>query len=279
MKTILIPTNFTDVARHATDYAIGIYGHESLKIILLNAFEQPKVGRSVHLSLVDILRKNSEKGLLEDKLRIQENFPDKKIDIILYPMQGDLSDAIIHVFENEKADLIVMGSEGSRELVDIFIESQTARVIKTVDYPMLIVPPIATIRIPESIIFATDGKAISDESVIKELTNLCTTYGSRVRVLHIYKNLPVNFPKAEYLISVLLKGKEHDFSYRQHTDIPTGIYKFIYETNSDIVCLIKRKGAGSLVERLFHSNVSRRISKHVKQTLLLLTDQNYPAPL
>ena len=39
MKSILIPTSFTDVARHATDYALKLFGNEKIKITLLNAFE------------------------------------------------------------------------------------------------------------------------------------------------------------------------------------------------------------------------------------------------
>ena len=83
MKTILIPTNFSDVARHATDYAIQLLGKDLGRVILLNAFEQPKMGRTLQLSLIDILKRTSEKGLIEDKTRIEEEFPDKILRWIL----------------------------------------------------------------------------------------------------------------------------------------------------------------------------------------------------
>ena len=275
MKTLLIPTNFTDVARHATDYAIQLYGNDKLKLILLNAFEQPKTGRTVPLSIIDIMRKNSEKGLEEDKLRIEENFSTKDIEILVRPAQGDLSDAIRSVLDNNDIDLIVMGSKGSQELVDMFVESSTARVIKVIDHPMLIVPPIASIGNLHHIILATDLKPISDDGILKELKYLCVQKNCDIKVLHVSKTDTSRSVPMEDLLSKRLSPVKHDFNYRMGNDIPTSIYKFIHEVDADIVTLVKRKGAGSLVDRLFNVSVSRRIVKHVRQTLLLFTDQNY----
>lgn len=275
MKTILIPTNFSDISRHATDYALKLYGNEKLKIILLNSFEQPKTGRSLPLSLVEIMRKNSERGLKEDELRIKEIHPDLNYDITICATQGDLSDSIKTTLKDYEIDIIVMGSSGSQELVDIFIESTTARVIKNVDHPMLIVPPIAAINGLKSIILTTDCKPISDVKILEELNYLCEKNNCDIKVLHISKTPCSNLKDNEQRISTLLENIPHSFNYRVHKDIPSGIYKFIYETNADIVTLIKRKGSGRLVDRLFHQSVSRRIVKHVRQTLLLFSDQNY----
>lgn len=275
MKTILIPTNFSDISRHATDYAIKLYGKEKLRIILLNSFEQPKTGRSLPLSLVEIMRKNSERGLLEDKLRVKEIHQDLNCDVIVRPTQGDLSDSIKSTLKDFEIDIIVMGSSGSQELVDIFIESTTARAIKNIDHPMLIVPPIAAINSLNSIILTTDCKPISDIKILAELKYLCEKNNCDVKVLHVSKTPCSDVKENERRISSMLENVPHSFNYRNHKDIPSGIYKFIYETNADIVTLIKRKGSGRLVDRFFHQSVSRRIVKHVRQTLLLFTDQNY----
>lgn len=276
MKTILIPTNFTDVARHATDYAIQVYGPALSRIILLNAFEQPRMGRTIAISLVDILRKTAEKGLHEDKMRIEEEYPGLNCEIEERTAQGDLGSAIRSTLEQEKVDLIVMGSKGDREFVDFFVESVTAKVIKQVDHPMLIVPPIARFNGLNGIILTTDLKNISDETILKQMRDLCMLYETPVRVLHISKDKPEPSKKAEAMLSTMLYDLKVDFNYRKNVDIPSGIYKFIQESNADIVTLVKRKGAGNLVARLFHRSISHRIAKGVRQTLLLLTDQDAP---
>jgi nucleotide-binding universal stress UspA family protein len=275
MKTILIPTNFTDIARHATDYALQLYGKNKIKVVLLNAFEQPRTGRTIPLSLLDIMRKNSEKGLFEDKLRIEEDFNHLDIEVEVRAAQGDLSDAIRSVLSQHPIDIIVMGSKGNQELVDMFVESAAARVIKVIDHPMLIVPPIARINSLKHIIFTTDCKPLSDNKILDEMKYLCRENDCDVKVLNISKGDIVKSPEMEKQIDSYLGSIKHDFNYRKNNDIPTAIYKFIHETDADIVTLVKRKGAGSLVDRFFHVSVSKRIVKHVRQTLLLFSDQDY----
>lgn len=275
MITLLIPTTFTDVSRHATDYAIELFRSEKLKIILLNCFEQTGFGRTVNPSLIGVLRKNSEKGLFEDKLRIEENFAGLDAEIIIKPTKGDLISSIRDTINEYRINLIVMGSEGSREIVDLFIESQTARVIKNIDHAMLIVPPNAAIGVPENVVFATDCKPLSGIEVIEEFRAICRRFSCKVSVLHIAGDDTFRSPETEKHLSGLLNGINHDFSYRNSQDIPTGIYKFMQEKNAQVVTLIKRKNRGSLVDVLFHVRMSMKIVKHVRQTMLLFTDSDH----
>ena len=276
MKSILIPTNFSDVARHATDYAVGLFGEGLERIILLNSFEQPKTGRAFQVSLVDIMEKTSKKGLKEDELRIKENFPNLKCKIELIPTQGDLSSSIKSIVKNDTIDLIVMGSKGDQELVDMIIESVTARVISSIDHPMLIVPPIAEVRPLRKIVFASDLKAISEASVLKQLLKMSRENNSTIEVLNITKTDVHENEKMEKMMDTLLEEVPHNYSYRRNSNIHTGIYKFLKEVDAELLTLVKRKGQGSLVARLFHKSISRRIAKNVDQTLLLLTDQDAP---
>jgi len=274
VKTILIPTNFSDVARHATDYAINLIGGQLERIVLLNSFEQPKTGRSFQLSLVDILKKTSEKGLKEDKLRIQENFSNDQFTVDVIATQGDLSSSLKSILKKDNIDLIVMGSKGDQEFVDMIIESVTARVISSIDHPMLIVPPIAEVKKLHKIVLATDLKRISNEKVLSQLINLAKLNQSIIEVLNISKTSNMKNDEMESMIGELLKGVPHNFNYRRNSNIHTGIYKFLKEIDAEVITLIKRKGKGSLVARLFHKSVSRRIAKNVDQTLLLLSDED-----
>lgn len=275
MKTLLIPTNFTDVARHATDYALNLYGNEKLKVILLNAFEQPKTGRSIGLSLTDILKKNAEKGLHEDKLRIEETYAHLDLEVITRATQGDVCSSLRSVLKSEEIDIIIMGSSGHKELVEMFVESMTAQVIRNIEHPMLIVPPVAEFTGLKNMILTTDCKPFSNASVISELNDLCSKNNCKVHVLNISKNSSNVSREYEKQLSEMLHGLEHDFNYRKSPDIPAGIYKFIHESQADIVSIVRRKGGGRLVDRLFHQSVSRRIVRSVRQTLLLFSDRDF----
>ena len=275
MKTILIPTNFSDVSRHATNYAIKLIGKDLSRVILLNAFEQPKTGRTFQVSLIDILKRTSEKGLMEDELNIKEEFPGEDFKIEVVSSRGDISNCIKYILEHEKIDLVVMGSKGDQEFVDIFVESVTARVISEIDHPMLIVPPNARTKKQLKIVLASDLKKITDKSVISELLYLSKLHNADIEVLNISNIENGRNEKMESMLDDLLNNVSHNYNYRRNTNIHTGIYKFLKEIDAEVLTLVKRKGKGSLVARLFHKSVSRRIAKNVNQVLLLLTDQDY----
>ncbi len=275
MKNILIPTNFTDSSRNATDYALGLYNNQIDRLILLNVYQQPHFGRGIQKSLVHILEQNSTKGLEEDKLRILEKNPELENKIELVPMQGELLSSVKTVLSNEKIDIIIMGSKGDREIVDIFIESETAKVVRNVEAPILVVPPKASFGNLSRITLTTDMKKITNSHVIQEMIDLAQNNKAEINVLHVSQERSPKSSEIEMMLDQYLKEVQHDFNYIESKDIPMGIYKFITDKNSDLVTAVKRKGRGNLISRLFHQSMSRQIVRHVHQPLLLMHDLNY----
>lgn len=275
MKNILIPTNFTDSSRNATDYAIGLYKNQLARVILLNVYEQPHYGRSIQKSLIHILEENSTKGLEEDKLRILESHPEIADKVEIWPKEGDLLGVIKSILSKESIDIIIMGSKGDREIVDIFIESETAKVVRSVETPILVVPPKASFGKLSRITLTSDLKKITNVEVIQEMIDLARNNRSEVDVLHVRQPKDGDPGQMEKMLENYLGDIRHDFHYVENKDIPMGIYKFITEKHSDLVTAVKRKGRGNLISRLFHQSMSRQIVRHVHQPLLLMHDLNY----
>lgn len=68
MKTILIPTDFSENARNAALYAFSLFDLEKDKFILLNAYSMPATGRSAMLAdLTDDMKRESKRGLYKEK--------------------------------------------------------------------------------------------------------------------------------------------------------------------------------------------------------------------
>lgn len=275
MKTILIPTNFTDVSRNATDYAIQLHQGELKKIVFINTFEQPRMGRSIQKSLTGILQQNSQKGLEQDRLRVLEKFPNSDFEIETISSEGDLSAAIRSAMKTRLIDMIVMGSKGDREIVDLFIESETAKVIKQIDYPILVVPPVASMKEIGNIVFTTDLKRITEKKVLDPMIELTQKFSAEINVLHVERGKASDTKPTEAMLDNYFGQVKHDFTSVKNSDIPSAIYKFILAKDADIVTIVKRKGAGNLVARLFHQSISSRIVKNVRQTMLVLNDVNY----
>ncbi|NQY07714.1 MAG: universal stress protein, partial [Flavobacteriaceae bacterium] len=140
MKKILVPTDFSIQAEYALHVAANLAKKYGSEIYLLHMIEMP-------LDLIDALHENSElpEAIFFMKLAHQ------KFEKVL--SQGYLEGITVHeTVQNNKAfegiidsahqhnaDLIVMGSHGTNSFQDLFVGSNTEKVVRTSDIPVLVI--------------------------------------------------------------------------------------------------------------------------------------------
>ena len=94
-------------------------------------------------------------------------------------------DAILKAAEEHKADLIVMGSNGADGLQEIFIGSNTERVVRTSDVPVLVIKGNEVDNFnPKNFVFASD---FEEESVpaLKKAKEMAELLGSKLHLVYI----------------------------------------------------------------------------------------------
>lgn len=146
MKRILVPTDFTENARHALRIAatIATKTGASLEIVHSNtimayAAPQPEYYTVGELDLARYYESAAESlYALKRELLLEPEFRD--LDLETRIEEGFLSDSLGRVAEEDEADLIVMGTQGSHGLAEFFIGSNTERVIRNALCPVLAVP-------------------------------------------------------------------------------------------------------------------------------------------
>ena len=67
MKKILLPTDFSDSARKACEYAINLFGDEPVNFVLVNSYIVPASTSEMLISISDVLRQNSIENLLTER--------------------------------------------------------------------------------------------------------------------------------------------------------------------------------------------------------------------
>jgi len=135
-KTILVPTDFSDSAEEALDYAIALAGKLGATVHLLNVITIPALGvPELGVALTSTMMEStvrSNQGAL-DKLatcRASAN-----LDTIL--RTGDARDVIVDVAREIGADLIVMGTHGRRGVRRALLGSIAEGVLRTAPCPVL----------------------------------------------------------------------------------------------------------------------------------------------
>ena len=113
MKKILVPTDFSETANKARDYAIQLAQLIEAEIILLNTFHIPYSGASAGtlINLDKIALEESEKAMELQLEYINLNYSNVKFRTLCAP--GLLVDSVRKISNKDEIDLIVMGTTGA----------------------------------------------------------------------------------------------------------------------------------------------------------------------
>lgn len=147
LKTILVPTDFSQCADEAVAYAAEIAKKFEASITLLNIFQTPiyptPYGGEFALDeeVISKIREGAKEGIDKTKKKLEAlGVRDVKGDVV----EGNPADAIAEYASTKKLDMIVMGTHGFRGLKHWVLGSVAERVVRTANCPVL------TVRNPQS---------------------------------------------------------------------------------------------------------------------------------
>jgi nucleotide-binding universal stress UspA family protein/uncharacterized protein (DUF2267 family) len=141
IRTILHPTDFSDCSRHAGDFAANLARDYRARLVLLHVLElpihSPKVP-AIALAEGHVLRKQAE----DELIRLKNAYKDLHCEQQL--ADGFAAMGIIHVAEEIKPDLIVLGTHGRTGLGRLVMGSVAEDVIRRAPCPVAAVKPTHT---------------------------------------------------------------------------------------------------------------------------------------
>jgi len=186
MKTILVPTDFSDNADNALYFAIELAKKQNAKLVLIHAFQLPIVVAAVPYDIINNekleLKKDAENNLKAQCLKIKHS-GNLTYEYILE--EGDTVDVILKHAKEKKADIIIMGTKGASGLKAVLFGSITESVIEKTELPVLAIPNKTKFSTPiKTITFATNYNLNEIES-IKKLIEIAVVLESKIKILHI----------------------------------------------------------------------------------------------
>ncbi len=141
IKTILVPTDFSDYAEYAYKWALGLAAVCKAKVILFHA--SPTMSHLAFPESVyypDLARMEGE--MIADAEKRMAEFAAKKgtsaVPVETRVSVGEAMWEICHMAEREHADLIIMGSHGRTGLSHVVLGSVAERVVRHASCPVLV---------------------------------------------------------------------------------------------------------------------------------------------
>ena len=142
IKSILIPTDFSESSENALAVGIAIAKRQKSDIVLLHVIDRLANLQPTEVFLPEIQLMPDINFMIEQRLKeISDSITRKTgINVKSIVLNGQPSDTICWLAHDEKTELIVIGTHGTAGLRELFIGSEAYRVVKNAPCPVLTVP-------------------------------------------------------------------------------------------------------------------------------------------
>jgi nucleotide-binding universal stress UspA family protein len=143
LKKILVPTDFSDAARHAMSYGVSFAKEYDAGLVLLHVVENLTVGYASDLFPVPMAEVFQEiSGYAKAELaKLAAEAREKGVKVEEQVVQGKPSAEIIRFAAENSVDMIVLGTHGKGMLDQALFGSTTERVVRRAPCPVLTVRP------------------------------------------------------------------------------------------------------------------------------------------
>jgi nucleotide-binding universal stress UspA family protein len=275
MKTIIVPTDFSETSYNAARYALGLARQmNTARVVLYHAYELivpiPDVPTSVPMVNPDELRSASMEGLDKMMRELEPLLPENTI--LASRAENHLLPANIdQVAKQEEADLIVMGITGGSQLEEILVGSNTIDVVKHTTCPVIIVPGSARFRPIRKIVFACDFRKVVETTPVQPLKKLLNVFKPELHVLNIdheSKHFTSDTPYETLMLDTLLEGYDPQFHFIDHTNVVQGIMDFAGKQEADLILIIPKKHG--LFDHIFKRSRTTQLAFHTHVPLLAI---------
>lgn len=135
MKTILIPTDFSEISGSAVKEGICLLQATGMqgKVLLLNTYLLPSFSSHPLVSLHDQLKKESMNKLRNELEKIKKEINSDKISFEPLSYMGSLDSVISHLTQERKIDYVVIGIHGNPK-------EEVTKILRSLHCPALVVP-------------------------------------------------------------------------------------------------------------------------------------------
>lgn len=275
MKNILIPTDFSDNANSALDYALKLLSNENSTFFLLHSTHFVNKENRTHITphYVNKLQKEGRKKLKELELKVNDTNSNIKHSFKCVASTKKLSIAIDKNIKENNIDLIIMGTKGVTASNEIFAGSNTIEIVNKIKgCPILVIPDNQVYANPKQIAFATDFGRFYDDIELGPLKMMANRCNSEIKIVHINENSELSDIQ-EYnkeLLNRHLANFKHSFHYLDNSAKKSeSIEAFIKEFNVDMLAMINYKHG--LLEKIFNEPVIKKLIFHPKIPLLIIS--------
>lgn len=269
MKRILVPTDFSEQAENALKVALKLAEKHKSEIFVLHSMEMPlhlatsNDSGSLPESLFFIKLAEKRFGELREKPYLEGTTLNETIG------HNEIYEDIEEACEKNKIDLIVMGSNGASGFKEMFVGSNTEKVVRTSKTPVLVIKNNHEQFNVTDFVFATDfseeGRGAMDKA-----QKFAKKLGAKMHLLFV--NTPANFKTSSQAYTIMenfVRGmgvENYTLNIYNDVSVEKGILNFTNHINAQLIGMGTHGRKG--ISHFFNGSISEDMVNHANMPVI-----------
>ncbi len=266
MKRILVPTDFSDTSKMAMDFAVKLAKKNTTSITLLHALDFPIPMGDMYVSptIANEVYEASTASVSRELERLCEHIKDEHGVACEYHVQlGPLTEVIESYEKNNQFDSVIMGTHGASGLKEVFVGSNTEKVIRRSLAPVFSihseheVEDINNILIPTSFEDLTVGFLMR----VKQLSAFLDA-----KLFFLYIDTPGGHINSEVFYEEMQKTlqenlvQNYEIHMKRDFSPEDGIFRFAENSKADMIGMATHGNLG--LNHLLNGSLAEDIANH-----------------
>lgn len=271
MSRILVPVDFSQKSEYAVKLAARMGKKTDCEVYLLHMVELPSgivdMGAGSNFSIPEsmmYLRKVKEKLLDLKERYFKDGCAVKHAIRFQDPFEG-----IRNYAKKIDANLIIMGSQGVSDFEEMIIGSNTEKIVRTSEIPVIVVKTDSEKFKLKNLVYASNFKEDNKESFRKFL-GFANLFKSKI---HLLKVNTVGKFESSATTKERIQNFLEDFELPKNTiniysdtSVAKGITNFAKEIEADLIALTTHGRSG--LSQLFNGSITKSVSKNVLRPVI-----------
>ena len=265
MKKILVPTDFSDCAEYAVEVAASLARKMDARLYILHVMDIPVYDRNDSFQSYS----DAAEGIFWMKL-VKKRFRElmkkpflEKVNVVEVLQFDGVYNTISDQAKEHEIDLIVMGSHGDSGVHEVFIGSNTEKVVRLAQCPVLTVKKQQQDFHPKQVVFASNfhGEAVAN---FEPIADFLRHFDAHVHLLKVVT--PDRFETTSYaekLIKDFVEEtnlKNYSVHIYNERSVHIGILQFTKSIGADMIAMETHGRTG--LARFFSGSQTEGIVNH-----------------
>jgi nucleotide-binding universal stress UspA family protein len=271
---IICPIDFSECSLNAIEYASKVGEQYKAHLVLVHVMDREDY--SVFFPR-DANFKNQNEFVIEKMTSLQKAVQEESLakglkSCEILTLEGQIVEEIIRLTQEQKANLIVIGTEGVNNRRPHIVGSKASQVVQKSDIDVMVIPRKVYFKTPKKLVYASDYLE-EDKLAIQKVVEYASFFNSEIDLVHLSSNNRL-IDKALHKSIVeemlpFVRYEKINFSLRSiRVNFALGLENYVQTSKGDMLVVLSKKK--SFFDLIFTSSLSKKMSYFITRPLWVI---------